>query len=123
MVDHSEGLGEGIGKLSDAPRHDSVVASPEGLGEGSGNSHNSPNWFHDMTTSYQVCILHSAKICFISNIKESVVAACTKRTRDAIAANEDIEDVAERRVVQMEILNATVTYLEGVFGTDTPSTS
>ena len=52
-----------------------------------------------------------------------MVATCTKRTRDAIAANEDIEDVAERRAVQMEILNATVTYLEGVFGTDTPSTS
>ena len=51
-----------------------------------------------------------------------MVAACTKRTRDAVTANEDIKDVAERRAVQMEILNATVTYLEGVFGTDTPST-
>ena len=49
------------------------------------------------------------------------MAGCTKRTREAIANNEDIKDVGTRRNVMSEILNATVTYLEGVFGTDTPS--
>ena len=49
------------------------------------------------------------------------MAGCTKRTREAIANNEDIKDVGTRRSVMSELLNATVAYLEGVFGTDTPS--
>ena len=57
MVDSSEDLGE----ESSAPLHDIVVASPEILVEGSGSCHNSPNWFSDMTSSYQVCMLYSAQ--------------------------------------------------------------
>ena len=92
------------------------------LGKGSGNIHNNPNWLFDMRASYQVLFFFCANIVdLISNLQDSVVAGCTRRVKDAIAANEDIIDVADRRSVQMEILNATVTYLEGVFGTSTPS--
>ena len=38
------------------------------------------------------------------------MAGCTKRTREAVAANEDICNDGERRAVQKELLNSTVTY-------------
>ena len=50
-----------------------------------------------------------------------MVNRCTKRTRDAVEANIDIKDIADRRVVMNELINQTVTYLEGVFGSETPS--
>ena len=49
------------------------------------------------------------------------MGVCCKRTRDAIAENEDIENVADRSKVMSEVLNAVVTYLEGIFGSDNPS--
>ena len=55
------------------------------------------------------------------SLKDSIVGVCCKRTRDAIAENEDIENVADRSKVMSEVLNAVVTYLEGIFGSDNPS--
>ena len=49
-----------------------------------------------------------------------MVARCTKRTRDAVDNNEDIKEIADRRLVMNELINQSVTYLEGVFGSETP---
>ena len=49
------------------------------------------------------------------------MAGLSKRTRDAFADNEDVEEAGLRRKVMSEILGGTVTYLEGIFGSDTPS--
>ena len=47
------------------------------------------------------------------------MAGLSKRTRDAFADNKDVEEAGLRRKVMSEILGGT--YLEGIFGSDTPS--
>ena len=54
-------------------------------------------------------------------LQVSVVGGLTKRTRDAIDANEDVKEAGVRRKIQLEILGGTVAYLQLVFGDDTPS--
>ena len=49
------------------------------------------------------------------------MAGLSKRTRDAFADNENVEEAGLRRKIMSEILSGTVTYLEGIFGSDTPS--
>ena len=45
---------------------------------------------------------------------------CAKRTRDAVAHDEDIENLVERRKVMNEIINQTTDYLAPIFGSDAP---
>lgn len=50
-----------------------------------------------------------------------VINKCRKETREAVADNVDIKDLGLRKKVMLDVLNETVTHLETVFGTDTPS--
>ena len=54
-------------------------------------------------------------------LQESVVGGLSRRAIQAIENNEDIQDVGIRRKIQLEILGGTVSYLQLVFGEDTPS--
>ena len=64
---------------------------------------------------------HFEDLTEFQTLQSSVVSRCSTRTRDAIEQNEDIKEAAERRRVMKEILDETINYLEGIFGTETPS--
>ena len=83
--------------------------------------HNNPNWFREMTVSFQVNIIchHNPNKISLS-FQDSVVNSCSKLTKDAIAGNVDIQDLGDRAKVMKEILKETVIYLEKDFGTETP---
>ena len=49
-----------------------------------------------------------------------MVERCTKRTKDAVAQDEDIQNLVERRKVMNEILNQTTDYMAPIFGSDAP---
>jgi len=72
--------------------------------QGSKSYLNNPHWFPDMREAF----------------KESVVGGLSRRAIQAIENNEDIQDVGIRRKIQLEILGGTVSYLQLVFGEDTP---
>ena len=50
----------------------------------------------------------------------AVVSKLSEQSREAIAENKDIQNKAQKKKVMLEILSATISYLEGVFGPDTP---
>ena len=64
---------------------------------------------------------HLKELTDFKTLQSTVLSRCSRRTRDAIEQNEDIKDAAERRRVVKEILDETITYLEGIFGNETPS--
>ena len=83
--------------------------------------HNNPNWFREMTVSFQVYLIcHHNPNKISHSFQDSVVNSCSKLTKDAIAGNVDIQDLGDRAKVMKEILKETVIYLEKDFGTETP---
>ena len=103
----------GVEDLTGALKED--TASP-------GTLHTNPNWFSDMRLAFQVSLgiftLIKMNLIFL---QEFVVERCTKRTKDAVAKNEDIENLADRRKVMNEIINQTTDYMAPIFGSDGPS--
>ena len=102
---------------------DSLVNDSD-LGQNSSSSNilNNPNWFLEMKTNFKVKLTSNLHWKYtVIDIQDLVVATLTKRTKDAIDDNDDIKDLAVRRKVQLEILGGVVTYLQGIFGSDTPS--
>ena len=52
-----------------------------------------------------------------------MIGKTSQKTRAAVEFNLDIEALEERRAVSKEILDQTLLYLHGVFGSDNPSKS
>ena len=62
--------------------------------------HSNPDWLPKLTGSFLTL----------------VVEKCSARCRQAVQDDEDITDTRERKLVWNELLNTTVSHLEGVFG-------
>jgi hypothetical protein len=52
-----------------------------------------------------------------------VVGKCSLKTREAVLGNLLMDSLEERRAVSKEIIDYTLHYLHGVFGSDNPSNS
>ena len=87
-----------------------------------GTFHSNPNWFSDMRSAFHVSLsIFTIKRYSVLSLQEFVVERCSKRTKDAVAGNEDIENPVDRRKVMNEIINQTVDYMAPIFGSDAPS--